>query len=48
VVTPTSGRANGLNMPPPLKFMTSTTFTKEKKIYIKKNLKKYLYKLHKA
>jgi hypothetical protein len=25
VVTPTSGRANGLNMPPPLKFMTSTT-----------------------
>jgi hypothetical protein len=25
VVTPTSGRTNGLNMPPPLKFMTSTT-----------------------
>jgi hypothetical protein len=45
VVTPTSGRANGLNMPPPLKFMTSTTFTKEK-IYIhKKELKKKLIQI---
>jgi hypothetical protein len=52
VVTPTSGRANGLNMPPPLKFMTSTTLYynnyKKKKTctYIhKKELKKILIQI---
>jgi hypothetical protein len=52
VVTPTSGRANGLNMPPPLMFMTSTTLyynnykKKKKYMYIhKKELKKILIQI---